>query len=256
MNDPIVEALFYKLKLSNEISFKNAPSLETAFSSFCLKLNGDILKVIMKEYCPTEIQARLIVEPYLRSWELDDFLTKGNKEFWFEFDHSEITERNPPKEGSTDLQVHCIECLTLIDNITIHVVRSSFPKPPFKLCFSPDVESLSSRYQGFIKGKEPLLSMAYFCYSLLCDPAGGYKIATRKYHINKKILKKLSELSSNRGDAAEARKMSKTSTHSISEPEKAWIKECLKLLIRRKAEYDFDPNSDLPIIDFNDLPIY
>src|ERR1051326_2693356 len=100
MNEPIVTHLYYKLKLSAELAFDNPPALERDLSKFKFVLDpAGQLEVTMKSNVSTEAEARSIVEPYLRSWELDHFLTTGRKEFWFEFNNSTIVERDPEQSG-------------------------------------------------------------------------------------------------------------------------------------------------------------
>ena len=83
MNDPFVETLNYILKTSDEILYDNPPILEEEFNSFKIRLENESLNVEMKNNCATEDQARSFVDPYLKAWELDYFLTYGQKDFWF-----------------------------------------------------------------------------------------------------------------------------------------------------------------------------
>lgn len=256
MNDPIVESLNYRLKLSEDISFDNPPPLEEELPSFKLKLNAGILEIEMKDFFSSERQARASVEPFLKAWELDNFLDRGHKEFWFEFINSKIVDRNPPPaDDSKVIKAEVGELLITGHSITVHITRKNYPSPPTKLLCTPDVESLLKRYEGFLQGSEPLISMAYFCLSLLQSSADGRGKASIKYNINKTVLDKLGELTSERGDKTEARKLDKFSTLiSLTDTERTWIRETIKLIIRRKAEYDFDPTATFPFIKLNSLP--
>lgn len=42
--------------------------------------------------------------------------------------------------------------------VTLH----KYPDPPKLFILTPDVETLWHRYEGYLQGKEPLSSMAYF----------------------------------------------------------------------------------------------
>lgn len=255
MNEPVVESLNYILKLSDEISFDNPPILEEEFTSFKLRLENGSLNIEMKNNCATEEQARSFVEPYLKAWELDYFLTFGRKEFWFEFNNSKIVDKNPKcfnGSGTAYPKTGLISITGL--SATVNVTRNKYPLPPKKIKYSPDVESLINRFEGFQNGKEPLLSMAYFCYSLIASIQNP-KVASKIYAINHSILKKLSELSSVRGNKLEARKFTNTSSFEpLTVPEQNWIIETIKLLIRRKAEYDFDPKATFQEITMGELP--
>lgn len=256
MNEPVVESLNYILKTSDEISFDNPPILEEEFTSFKLRLENGSLNIEMKNNCATEEQARSFVEPYLKAWELDNFLTFGRKEFWFEFLNSKIVDKNPkcfdgagtayPKTG-----------LIIITGFspTVHVSRNKYPSPPKKIKYSLDVESLINRFEGFQNGKEPLLSMAYFCLTIIESSAGSRTKAVEKYSIRRDVLNKLGDLTSERGDKSEARKVkNRLSFEPLTMPEQNWIIKTLKLLIRRKAEYDFDPYATFQEITMGELP--
>lgn len=256
MNAPFVESLNYLLKTSDEISFKNPPILEEEFTSFKLRLENGSLNVEMKNNCATEDQARSFVDPYLKAWELDYFLTFGRKEFWFEFDKSTIIDRTPKCfDGSATAYTKTAHICITGFSPKIYVTRNKYPLPPIKIKYSPDVESLSIRYESFLNGKEPLLSMAYFCYTLITSIQSP-KVASKIYGIHYTVLKKLSELTSVRGDKLEARKFTNTSSFEpLTMPEQNWIIETIKLLIRRKAEYDFDPDAAFKEITMDELPV-
>jgi hypothetical protein len=69
------------------------------------------------------------------------------------------------------------------------------------------------------------------------------------------VLKTLGTLTSDVGDLTSARKLEKTSqVRPHTEKEVAWIKAAVKMLVRRKAEYDHDPTAKLPQVTMNDLP--
>ena len=257
MNNFFVESLNYKLKHVDEISFENPPSLEEDYQSFKLLLVNGLLVIEMKDYFETEQQARLIVEPYIKAWELDNFLNQGRKEIWFEFIDSKIVESNRTRSnGSVNIYPKTGELIYTGFAPTIHITRNKYPTPPRNLCYTNDVESLLKRYEGFQKGNEPLLSMAYFCLTIIVSIANNRSAAGKIYNIDKDVLDKLGELTSERGDKSEARKAKGgTSFNPLTESEKTWINETIKLLIRRKAEYDFDNNAKLSEITLNILPV-
>jgi hypothetical protein len=109
------------------------------------------------------------------------------------------------------------------------------------------------RYVGYLEQHEPLQSMAYFCFTVLEWSAGGgknkLKKAGKKYNMNEKVLKKLSELSSTRGDEKTARKAAPLAPLSPKEVE--WIKAAILVIIRRVGELK---SSSLQLIEMGDLP--
>ena len=71
------------------------------------------------------------------------------------------------------------------------------------------------------------------------------------------LLNKLGSLVSEFGSLDEARKLDlKATLTPLTPEEKAWVQAAIKMLIRRKAEYDHDPNAaeSLPAITMSHLP--
>lgn len=256
MNETTVETLLYELKLSNDLAFDNPPALEVDFPSFKFKLEKGILEIKMEELYSTEIEARNVVEPHIKAWELDVLLTEGRKKFWFEFLRSVIVDMNPfPLDGSKVIHVGVAEIIFAGFESTAVVTKKMYPQIQHQLLQTPDVESLVKRYENFINGKEPLLSMAYFCLSLLQANANGRYKASNKYNIDESVLKMLGNLTSEYGDKTEARKLNEKSTlKPLTGAESTWILETIKIIIRRKAEYDYDPTATFPKIVFQNLP--
>lgn len=257
MNELVVESLNYILKTSDEISYDNPPILEDDLPSFKIRLENEYLNVEMKDFFKTEEEARLFVEPYLKAWELDNFLTFGRKEFWFEFEKSTIIDRAPKcPDGSATVYTKTAHICITSFSPKVHVTRNKYLLPPKKIKYSPDVESLIKRFEGFQSGKEPLLSMAYFCLTIIESSAGYRAKAVEKYSIRRDVFNKLGDLTSERGDESEARKVkNRLSFEPLNESEKNWIIETIKLLIRRKAEYDFDPTATFKEITMDELPV-
>jgi hypothetical protein len=80
-------------------------------------------------------------------------------------------------------------------------------------------------------------------------------MAANKYNIDKDVLDMLGTLTSEHGDKSEARKLDETSKMKpLTELEQTWIRETIKLIIRRKAEYDFDNYAIFTQINFKSLP--
>lgn len=256
MNDPFVANLTYDLKLSNDLEFLE-PTAETAeLQGFSLKLEDGILTVTMKDAFSTEAEARNFVEPYLRSWELDIFFDEGRKKFWFEFSRSEIIDREPDEaNGSKDIYAGVGEFVIAGHSITATVTKRRYPHFQSRLKYSPGVRSLVNRFEGYLRGSEPLLGMAYFCFSLLQQSADGRKKMSSKYTISTDVLDHFGKLTSEHGDESQARKIDSSATlRPLDGRQTEWVIQATKAFIRRKAEYDFDSSCTYPLIDFNSLP--
>ena len=134
-----------------------------------------------------------------------------------------------------------------------HVVgMSHYPAPAKHFVLTPNAESLWLRYVGFLEGREPLLSMAYFCLTVLESASGSRGAASKRYRISEKVLRKLGELTATRGDRLSARKATARPQQSLSGAESAWIQSVVKALILRAGEEIYADSSYW--IDFPDLP--
>ena len=97
---------------------------------------------------------------------------------------------------------------------------------------TPEVEVLWARICHYLASQEPLLSMAYFCLTFL--ERGNRELAATHYAIHRDVLRKLGELTSNRGDNLVARKR-KGPAIPLSGQETAWIEETIKAIVRHIA---------------------
>lgn len=252
--DPHVDSLRYLLRPHEGVEFDNAPPIEHETAAFRMRLESLIATFDMKEHHASEHSARQCVEEWLRAWELDVALRFGQVEIEFVFQNAKIIERDPPPPGTIHYASAHVTAF-VSGQATITIRHGKYPTPPTSLKFSPDVDTMWYRYRGYEQGKEPLASMAYFCLSLLEVSAGGRAQAANQHSVSNPILNKLGEFTTNFGDSRTARKQSKASTGlDFTVEQTAWMEAAVKLLIRRKAEYDFDPEARLPQLYMTDLP--
>lgn len=115
----------------------------------------------------------------------------------------------------------------------LKVKRGRYPQPSPAFAATPEVQALWARYSGYLNGQEPLLAMAYFCLTIL--ERGNRKAAAKAFGIDVKVLKKLGELTSTRGDLKSARKMTQR-TVPITSQEAEWVESAIKAIIRHLAE--------------------
>ncbi|MDQ3257297.1 MAG: hypothetical protein M3R15_25990, partial [Acidobacteriota bacterium] len=123
------------------------------------------------------------------------------------------------------------------------------------------VETMWFRYEQHLQDRETYESLGYFSLRLMQWSTrvgiGARDAASRMYNIDRDILDKLGKLASERGSQGDARKLDSGSTLiPLTDIERQWIREAVKMLIRRKGEYDFDPASaaSLKQITMADLP--
>ena len=251
-----VVKLQYRLRRNEVVTYvEPAPiTFESPVATIWLA-NGDLI-CEMKEHFITEAEAKGAVEPVLCAWEVDSDLRYGRGEFRFDFVKSEIIDRAPVTPG--EIHGHLIATLgnaslTAFGTVvTIHVKRTNYPNPPGSFRLTPQAESVWTRYQGYLDGREPLLPMAYFCLTVLESDAGGRQKAATLYRIDQKVLRKIGELTSIRGNNLFARKASSGPTRELRNEEQNWLECVIKLLIWRCGETG--ERALLPIITMADLP--
>jgi hypothetical protein len=182
----------------------------------------------MREHFPAVEEARRVVEDFLRSWEINTALELGRGEMQFQFEDSHVIDRNPPPPGGSEfVYVSASGGMKFTGSVIslLRITRKKYPDPPTVFTVTPDVETLWQRYNNYLDGKEPLPSMAYFCLTIVQNKAGGRKSAAKLFLIQEKILFKLGDLTSNKGDAETARKAPKKGNiTALSEKEKNGLK--------------------------------
>ncbi len=257
MRDPHVESLRYRLKTSETTTYENPPAIKVVRNEFECHLDDGVLTCRMREHFPAVKEARRVVEDFLRSWEIKTALELGRGEIRFQFEDSHVIDRNPPPPGSPKV-VKLSGSVVMTSNLSaiLHVTRSKYPDPPTVFTVTPDVETLWQRYNNYLDGKEPLLSMAYFCLTLVENKAGGKrkrKSAAKLFLIEETILNELGNLTANKGNAEIARKFPKKGhLTALSDKEKKWIEAVVKILIRRTGEPANIQSTQL--ITMTDLP--
>ena len=246
MRDPHVEWLEYELK--SGWVFDDPPPLQWPTPVFDACLSSGLLKAKMRAHFETVQQARAAVEPFLQTWEIDVALIHGRRQITFAFKQAHLVDRNPPPPGST-ISGTLTETFsplseTLTGTVTM-VSRNRYPEAPANFCAIPDVLSLWTRYEGFRNGREPLPAMAYFCFTLLESRYGcvggekpSLRVASTRLAVDRAVLKKLSELSTNRGEVSTARKMT-PNLKAFTNAERQWLEATILALIRRVGEIAF-----------------
>lgn len=253
MRDPHVVSLKYKLETVPTVTFNNSPVVREETDEFRLSLENGEVTVELKEHFPSIDAARTVIDSFLRAWELDVALQFGREEIKFIFVDAEVVDRDPPPPGSPQrLEVANIGSVTAFGEVTVSVHRSKYPLPPKDFRASADVEALWYRYDMYLQGREPLLDMGYFCFTWLTVPVGGIDSAVNIYRIHRDVLRKLSELTSTRGDEKTARKRDRGGNVPLTNSEKLWIEATVKAIIRRVGEISANPL--VGVLTMNDLP--
>ena len=235
MRDPHVVNLKYVLKTDSSTAYRSPPPVHVVRDDFELTLDGGSIVCRMLEHYASVDEARRVVEPFLRAWELKTALALGPGEVMFEYLDAEVIDRNPPPPGATQVLLGSAGVVATAGlSGTLHVTRVRYPDPPTDFVVTPDVETLWQRYNMYQQGREPLPAMAYFCLTVVERSAGSRKDAAVALRIDPTALSKLGELTTQRGDAATARKAPRGKSFAALTPREAtWIEAMIKLLIQR-----------------------
>ncbi len=131
MQEPHVIALHYRLKTGPQLTFRNPPPLEHATPGFRLLLADDLLRVGPKGHFANEQEARLTVEPYLRSWEIATGLRDGPGAIRFVYEGAEVIDHEPlALVGGSTAQVPVGEGMPMGQGAVVLLSRDRYPDPP------------------------------------------------------------------------------------------------------------------------------
>jgi hypothetical protein len=211
------------------------------------------LTVELAEHCSDEQSARHIVEQYLRTWEIETDLTGQIGQIRFTFLNSKIIDRDPPPPGGSRIVQAKTASLRITGHkASIHITCGKYPDPPTAFATTPDVELVHNRWTRFREGKEPLQAMAYFLFTVIEKISGNPKQAASDFQVELAVLKKISELSSTKGDANTARKADFV---EMSGSENAWLEAAVRKIILRLGERaSGKPLDKITFADFPQLP--
>ena len=239
MRNPHVDWLVYRLEWPSTTTFQNPPPVECDTAAFHVVLHDGQVRFDFKEHHTTVESAHSSVAPFLRAWEISAGLTYGANKVHFVYENAGLTERDQRLGDPTEISAHLSAKFGLSASAT--VVRASYPEPPKAFVVSPTVETLWTRYEGYLSGREPLSSMAYFRLTVIENSVGRQsgkrKAAAARYSIHVEVLKKLGEITASRGSPATARKMD-DSLAPQTPAEVGWIEATVKAIIIRVAEIE------------------
>ncbi len=241
MNDPHVVALHYRIEHGPDvIDWSRAAPLDKEEHRFCVQAESGRVRFELKEHYASEDAARFAVEAdYIRNWEFVVGLARGPNAFTLRFDRSEIVDREPSL-GRISLAARGTAAFAS-GVARLQVQPSAYPEPPLAaIKRSPDIDSMYQHYLRHLEGGEPLPAMAYFCLTTLEQMAGGRDAAAVRFCVSKKVLRRIGELSTNKGGAS-ARKATGHAVPHTPEEER-FLKSAIKTMIHRAAEVEFGPD--------------
>ena len=245
MNDPHVVALLYQIEHGRSVDYSKANPISHEETGFRVEIANEQVRFEFKKHYATKDAARKAIEDYIRVWEFDSGLRKGPNHFKLRFKKAQIEDKKPIP-GVLDTSV---SIMTGVPTVSVMAtVSKPYPSPPSPgLKLIPDVQTMYDRYEGYLEGREPLASMAYFCLTIL----GGKKKAAKMYRIKLKVLNKIGNLSSERGGQQARKAIGKD--NDLTYQDRRFLEDAIKAVIRRAAEKAYAPDSDLQEISLSDL---
>ena len=96
MRNPHVVALYYRLETDSSLIFNHPPPLDHDTNEFTLHLAEGVLTCTMKGHYASAGEARAVVDPVLRSWELHVALLWDKQVMHFVFQKPELIDLDPP----------------------------------------------------------------------------------------------------------------------------------------------------------------
>ena len=248
MNDPHVESLIYRVSHWETVSFDDAEPLEFETSFFSVHVKDGTARFTFNEHYDNAEAARAVIEPFIEIWEMWDALNPELSGFKLEYVKPEIIDRKPPS-GNSGNQI--LPSFTSSASGPQNNGRRYYPFPPCEqVALNADVKVMAYRFWLYRQRRDTLAAMVNFCLTVL-ENSTGYKGQKRKraakqYNVELPVLKKLGDLSANKG-GRDARKVDGLA-NDYSQSETNWMELTIKKLIERAADIAEDPNQQLPII--------
>ena len=219
----------------------------------------------LKDHYATRAEARKAIAEYIRNWEFDACLHGGPGRFRLKFERAQMEDRSPTP-GIVNVGV-TFRAGTPKISIGGQAVAFKYPSPPCDVAVNPEVQTMYDRYMGYQRGREPLTGMANFCLTVIehlgikpveqinrVPKITNKRAAAAKYfQIDMGVLKKIGKLSSTKGGPLEARKNVGVN-QNLTDEERRFLKQAVRLMIRRVAEKAKAPGKNLVTISLCDLP--
>ena len=253
-----VKSLHYAMVIKDGVTYQGPPAVGFENENAMYRLADGALAVQLKIDVREPRDARALVQPTIDAWEAISDLERGWGEIRFTYERAELDYRSkPPGVVLGHLEI-------LVGAASLHAtgtvappVRTSYPSPLATFNLTPDARSIMDRLRRSEEGAEPTPSMAYFCLTTVEELVRARKADARLPRdevakwlgIEPKVLRKLGELSSERGGPAEGRK---ANLALLSDAERHWMRTAVRKLIRQIGIVD--SGNPAPSLTMADLP--
>jgi len=239
MSNMHVQRLRYKAIPASFIELIEGSIVEVETPHFYAHLTRGELILEMRTHFASEVEARLVADPFVDGWAIVSGLRRGRTEIHFEFINADIIDRSPaPNEGNYMWFAIREPPNHVQMTATVVPIKKGYPKPSPNFSGTPEVRILWARYQAYIDGRESLLSVAYFCLTFVEVLAGGgSQRASEKYKISRKVFERIGSLTGERGDYLTVRKVvSKEPPKPLTQEDLRWLDAAIRVIIRRLGE--------------------
>lgn len=249
-----VKALYYRFvsDLEND-RFDEASPLTARRGDFdCSLVDGLLTAVPIVELKDRET-AREALEPHLRDWEQDAYLSPRAFSFHFQYERSDIEALDPDPGNVYVFPEAAVGRGTAFGAAAVIRRNSEYPPPYPTYRRTPVTENLVARLRRTRDGREPWPAFANFVLTQLEADFGGRKGAAAGLVISRVVLDKLGRICAKR-DPDIGRKAGRT-PETISPAEGAWLEAVVVRLIRRVGEHASGGTlTQVTMADFPPLP--
>ena len=257
MNAPHVEALIYVVERDKSSDYSSAMSVERGYTTFRLKLEGGEARFELKTHYATQQQAQEAIRPFIQQWEFIASLRSGPGTFTLKFNRAEMIDCKPtPGAIAGSARTSSFHFHVGSPNNPTVTVSRQYPQPPSECRMNidnPDVQMMLHRYMGYRQGREPLPSMAYFCYDVFLNRLGDgvVKHTAQKHNMSRGLVMKVGNLVSNKG-GDQARKEFGI-RHPLTHVQVQFLEKAVAAMIIRAAMVAEDPDQPMVSIDGSNL---
>ena len=176
MSELPVVGLIYQVSHNGSVDYGAADSLCMNENEFQLVVKDRQARFELKKPYPTEADAKGAVKNYICRWVFDACLDHGPDYFQLEY-------RGPITADPG--MMHALPARAVDSASTPRFRAPAYPSPPSGISLTPNVKTMYQRYMGYLRGCEPLASMAYFCLTKLDDLPE--QKAAKKYNISARL---------------------------------------------------------------------
>ena len=253
MSDLHVEKLFYRITSGQSVDLSQAPraTWRVLDDRFQVTLDGDEMIAEPQVHYASADDARAVLDPYLRAWEIQAALAVSTPSLQFEYQRAEVIDRHPsPGVVSAPLVIN----MSIFPTVSIKAVvgLATFPSPAQANRCDEATERMYRRLMGIWADGNYVTSDGYYILTEAEDRFGSRRAAARTLNIDVTVLNKIGELTSRAG-GQRARKALGAS-RPLTSKELTWLKAALRALVLRSLEHDANQSSGLPLIEMADLP--